>query len=367
MSVLRKDKEGINMNLPEALVYADINHLNRIAQHYQLAVNLSSKNSLIQSILQMILDQRNLEQQVSCLTVPEERYLITLLCESIEQYTIEDLLAKASNVLKMDSLEKFTLPSNRGLVNMLLSNGWIYVNKRDRHQLYSIPKDLRERLINSIKQLGKPTHHLTFTDSGPKNTLLLDIKTFLTYISREIVQLTTEGVIHKRQLQQVLKKFIYVERPLEGKQWRFGYGRRFPHYPNRFAIIYDFLYAHSYIVEEEDRLSLTKEGELLLSETKTITLTDIYTYWLKLYKTPIRNLNLLVSLLELYCHQWISIVDLERKIIDFIALFYYDSKEDILHKRIIQPLLWFDLLRMEEEDHISYVKTTSAIQGFTRK
>lgn len=370
MSVLRKDKEGISMNLPEALVYADINHLNRIAQHYDLTVNLSSKNSLIQSILQLILDKRNLEQQISKLTVPEERYLITLLCESIEQYTIEDLLAKATNVLKMEGMKQLdvTLPSNRGLVNMLLNNGWLYVNKRDRQQLYSLPKDLREKLINGIKQLDEDIENkFSFVENDFKNDLLLDIKTYLEYLSQDIVYLTTEGVIHKRQLQQLLKKFIIFESPIEGKQWRFGYGRRFPQYPNRFAIIYDFLYAQSYIKEDNNCLYLTKEGELLLSGEKSIALSDVYNYWLKLYKTPIRNLSILVSLIALYCYRWISIDELENKIIDYVNAFYYDSKIDVLQKRVIQPLLWFDLLRIEEEDSKQYVKATPALQAITRK
>lgn len=356
------------MNLPEALVYADINHLNRIARHYQLPVNLSSKNSLIQSILQLIFDKRRLEQQIRALTIPEERFLLILLCESIEQYTIEDLLAKATNVLKMSGMEQFQLPSNRALVNMLLNNGWLYMNKRNRHQLYSIPRDLRETLIDGVKQLDKDNEkRISIADSESKNDLLLDIKTFLQYLSDEVVHLTTEGVIHKRQLLQLLKKFNVAENPLEGKQWRFGYGRRFPHYPNRFAIIYDFLYAQSYIKEDKDCLCITMEGELLLSGEKSITITEMYKYWLTAYKTPIRNLNILVSLIGLYCNRWISIVDLERKMIDYVQSFYYDSKVDVLHKRVIQPLLWFDLLRSEEEDNIRYVIATPALQVITRK
>ncbi len=368
MSVLRKDKEGISMNLPEALVYADIDHLNRIARHYQLTVNLSSKNSLIQSILQLILDQRNLEHQIKGLTVPEERYLLTLLCDSLQRYTIEDLLAKATKVLRMEGMDQIDLPSNRSLINMLLNNGWLYIDKRERHQMFSIPADLRDRLISGIKQVESSNReNIIFNEFDPRNDLLIDIRSFLLYVTREIVQLTTEGVIHKKQLQHILKNFIVFENTLEGKEWRFGYGRRFPQYPNRFAIIYDFLYEHFYIREEENILCLTEEGERLLCGDVTLSITDIYHYWIKLYKKPIRNIELLLSLITLYCHEWVDVKALELKIIDFISPFYYDTKSDVLHKRIIQPLTWFELLRFEEEDQKKYVKIMPAFQMKLKK
>lgn len=362
MSVLRKDKEGISMNLPEALVYTDIDHLSRIAKYYELSVNLSSKNSLIQSILQVILDQRKLERQIEQLSVLEHRFLLVLLLENLERLTLEELLAKASNVLKMEGGGDRSLPTNRSMVNMLLSSGWLFVDKRAGHHFYSIPNDLKERLINVLKKVENASNNgLISRDIQVSNDLLSDMKSFLHYVTREIVNLTMDGIIHKRHQIKIFSEFSAPENPLEGKEWRFGYGRRFPNYPNRFAILYDFLYENNFINEENNLLTLTSKGHLLLNHELQVTTTDIYQFWIKLYKKPIRNIQLILSLIKFYCNDWLEIDTLEHKVIDFVEPFFYDTKYDVLHKRILQPLLWFDFLKSEYEGKRRYLKAASTI------
>ena len=79
--------------------------------------------------------------------------------------------------------------------------------------------------------------------------------------------------------------------------WRFGYGRMFKEYPNRFSFIYDYCYYHQLISEHD--LTLRINGGMVrhgLVEGKKESLAEVYTFWLRLYKNPIPNIQSLSGL-----------------------------------------------------------------------
>ncbi len=346
------------MNLPEALVYSDIRHLNRIADYNQLSVSTTSKNILIQSILEKLNDTRFVVQRLEELGLFEERLLLIILMENKKKFTIEDLLAKANIVLRMELQEAHALPSSRSLISTLMNNGWLFVDQRGRQQLYFMPEDLKSKLIKGLKQNNKnPTTY--FPDKElilGQHAFLHDMVIFLRYVSHEIVPLTTGGTIHKRQQLEIFKRLSMSESPVDGKQWRFGYGRRFPDYPSRFALMYDYLFDKGLINEEINCLSITGDGNKVLHGDITITEQDGFHYWLFLYGKAIRNISFLVSLIEIYCSQWQEIEFLKEKIIVFIQEFYYDSKSDVLQKRVLEPLMWFGYLKTHIKGDQIYVR-----------
>lgn len=344
------------MNLPEALVYSDIRHLNQIADFNRMSVNTASKNSLIQSILQKLNDTHFVLQRLEELTDYEERFLLTVLLENKKRFTIEDLIAKANIVLRIESTSLLETISARGLIQTLLKNGWLYVDQRGRQQLYFIPEDLKLKLIKGLKRYNASLSVVHFDTAFLQSNMLLDdMVTFIRYVSETTVFLTNEGAMHKRHQQEIFKRLCIPETTVDGKQWRFGYGRRFPNYPNRFAFMYDYLFEKGFIHEEVHMLSCTENGYKLLQGDTKLDMSDCYRYWLQLYGKAIRNLHFLVSLIEIYANQWQEINYIVNKILVFTPEFYYDSKLDVLQKRILEPLIWFGYVTTKVKDEEMYI------------
>ncbi|MDF2836026.1 MAG: hypothetical protein K0Q63_1666, partial [Paenibacillus sp.] len=82
------------MNLSDMLGYADIGQLSRIANVYRCECNGNSKNELIQSILATVSRHDVFEEQISVMKLEEMRFLNSLLFETRESYSLEDLIAR---------------------------------------------------------------------------------------------------------------------------------------------------------------------------------------------------------------------------------------------------------------------------------
>ncbi len=112
-----------------------------------------------------------------------------------------------------------------------------------------------------------------------------DIHLFLKYLFQQDVVLTAEGFMYKRTLSQIQDSFNVKEDPVGKSAWRFGYGRRFKEYPNRFSFIYDYCYYAGLIVESGDRLSLTEQGMARVQDRKKRRFVRrVPFFWLRLYK-----------------------------------------------------------------------------------
>lgn len=83
------------MNLSDMLGCADIGQLSRIASVYQCECNSNSKNELIQSILGAVSRNDVFEQQISSMAIEDLRFLNSLLFETRDAFSLEELLARA--------------------------------------------------------------------------------------------------------------------------------------------------------------------------------------------------------------------------------------------------------------------------------
>src|SRR5690606_97080 len=120
------------------------------------------------------------------------------------------------------------------------------------------------------------------------------------------IQLAADGSMYKRYLLQLLNRFSVSEQPPARGEWRFGYGRYFNHYPNRFSLLYDYCWHAKWISEKGDTLKLTDAGMERLTESSGDESEKQYRLWLRLYKGPVVHLLSLVHWMNALAEQWVT-------------------------------------------------------------
>lgn len=347
------------MKLADMLVYSDIEQLNRIADSYHCSAKSNSKNELIQEILSAFYRQEKFEEMVHNLEVEDLRFINSLLFDQKQAFSLEELTARASqsvfdeNQEKRNVRERITKLKHLGL----LFNGYSMQTKH----LFSIPEDIKLRFSHVLK-----THFcskLRYVKEVPvfreeSGLLAEDLIRFLKFVKNEPIRLSAEGFIYKRQLHQLLEQFTVQEQPVQRGQWRFGYGRKIKEYPHRFSLIYDYSYYNGFI-KEGDELNLTKEGEQFMECGKAEP-SELYRFYLKLYKHPVKNLQALVYWMVGLTDRWVVYDTLKDVLIPYVRPFYYDNPENIIEKRVMKMLMHLGILRVgEHPEHGRVVRASS--------
>ncbi|AFH62097.1 hypothetical protein ACVNS2_15735 [Paenibacillus caseinilyticus] len=350
------------MNLADMLCYADIHELSRIAGTYKCECNGHSKNELIQSILSTVGRRDVFEHQVGSLSIEDIRFLNSLLFDTRDTFSLEELTARVQQ-------SRFTKEgdedpgSPREAIVRFKQRGWLFSGySQQTRYLFQVPADLKRRFIGVLaKQFGE---RLVRTEEPPvyrdeQKLLLDDILAFLQVLRDQDVTLTAEGAMYKRNLTGILDRFAVREEPPGRTAWRFGYGRMFRDYPNRFSFIYDYCYYSDLISEHGGRLTLTEHGRMRLQETRREDPVQVYRFWLRLYKGPIPPLQSLVQWLGRLCPEWVTYTSLQEVLGPLIRPFYYDSAESILEQRVLQMMMHLGLLRIgEDPQHGTVIKMT---------
>jgi hypothetical protein len=374
------------MNLADMLCYADIDQLTRIAQTYDCSCGSHSKNELIQSILTAIHRRDSLESRVEEMSGDDLRFLHSLLFENRMVYSLEELKARAagangSAVLspKTDppavplptsagsdakgkrSRKKPSVPSAeppspedtaRQTIARFKRNGWLFNGfSHQTRYLYQVPEDVKRQLSDSLERkfrlrLEEREEPPVYRDE--RGLLAADAAVFLRFARDHDVPLTTEGTLYKRQLSQVLDLMSVMEEAPGRAGWRFGYGRRFRDYPDRFSLLYDFIYYEELIRENPDRLIVTQEGMDAAGGERQIDPARLYRFWLRLYKGPIPNLPALVQWISRLGSSWATVESLFRILQPLIRSYYYDQERDVLERRILTMMMHLGLLRWGE-------------------
>lgn len=372
------------MNLSDMLGYADIQQLSRIADVYRCECNGNSKNDLIQSILSTVSRTEVFEAQISSMKLEDLRFLNSLLFEPRSSYSLEDLVArvqqcrfgedeakaaeeqpKKSKRTKKNADSEPKPASPREMIAKFKHHGWLFNGfSGPSRYLFQVPNDLKARFRETLAK--RFSAELQYTDEPPvyrDEQLLIhdDITHFLYYVRHNEVQLTADGSMYKRFMLQILDK-LGVQEELPGKgAWRFGYGKHFNQYPNRFSFIYDYCCSNQYISENDTLLQLTAAGEERLLSKPPGEAEQLYRYWLKLYKGPISNLLALAHWMNALAADWVTVDSLRKVLVSYIKPYYYDDAETILEKRIISMMVHLGLLRLGEHPEFgSVVKMTKA-------
>ncbi len=349
----------MDMNLTDMLNYTDIQQLSRIASHYECECSGNSKNELIQSILTKVNKKEVSEQIINSASLEDLRLLNSLLFESRNLYSLEELISKAK-------LTRFTNENDewnpRDIIAKFKQRGWLFNGySQQTKYLFQIPTDLKARFSDLLskhfsKTIVTSTEPSLYRDE--QNVMQDDIYHFLHFVHHNEPRLTTDGFLYKKQVHQILECFTVREQALLKQGWRFGYGRKFKEYPNRFSFIYDYCFFQKYITEHPDFLELSDQGKSIVASKRKVDNLELYRFWIKLYRTPIKNLQSFIFWIDSLAKDWITVTSLKNTLCSFIKPFYYDDAVVILEQRILQMMMHLGLIRLGESDSEKVIQIT---------
>ncbi|WP_127588592.1 hypothetical protein [Paenibacillus koleovorans] len=257
--------------------------------------------------------------------------------------------------------------SPREMISQFKHRGWLFNGfSQQTRYLFQFPQDMKRRFQETLlKQFQTNLEYLdepaVYRDE--QRLIVDDIYALLHYVYHQDIQLTADGTMYKRFIQQILDR-MSVGEELPKEMWRFGYGRQFKELPNRLSLLYDYCYFHNMLTEQEGALLLTDKGKQTVLEGRREDLTQVYRLWFKLYKNPIPGLQAIVYWVDKLAQDWIETAALERTLCPLIRPFYYDTPESILHKRVLQMMMHLGLLRIgEDESRGTVVKMTKLGSG----
>lgn len=358
------------MNLADMLSYADIHDLSRIAGTYNCSCNGHSKNELIQSILATVSRKDVFERQVTDLSIEGIRFLNSLIFDKRGTFSIEELVARVQQSRFVKDGEDAWNP--REMITRFKQHGWLFNgHSRDTRYVFQVPADLKQRFSAALaKQFQQ---HIQVTDEpgvyrDEQRLIIDDIRNFLSFVRDQDVILSADHYMYKRHLQQILDRLSVKEEPVGKTAWRFGYGRMFKEYPNRFSFIYDYCYYKEWITEHNQMLALTAKGLEEVQSDRHEDLLQVYRFWLRLYKGAIPNVQSIMHWLETLVSTWVTVDSLKTALIPLIRPFYYDSADSIFEQRILQMQMHLGLIRIgEHHEHGPVIQLTklgrSVIQG----
>jgi hypothetical protein len=350
------------MRLTEILSYADISQLHQLANTYSCQCNVNSKNELIQSLLTTIKRDSKLLEQLHELKQEEMNFLLSLIFDARSTFSLEDLRAKA----KISHLTDSDQEIYRGLVTIALRKGWIYrIVSRNVTASFEVPEDMKRQwakviLKNELYRV-EPQNALTvYRDEG--HALASDVQVFLRYVENHEPPLTNEGVIYRKNQQQLMELMsVQEELVVKGEGWRFGYGRYYRDYPARFSLLHDYCFYRNYIsIQPGEKLQLMPQAQEASQLPVEIHSLELYKFWIRVYKHPIPGL---ATLIRMICYAadagWVEESSLLHLIVPRVRPYYYDKEEDIVKKRILKMLIHLGLLRVGEfgNEHLFYQTT----------
>jgi len=349
------------LNLDEMLIYADIGHIHNIADQYQCRCNRHSKTEMIQTIIYTVFRQGTLDTLISQMDDVEFTFIQLLYLDARTQYLMEDLLAKGKQAitLRNSSIQP------RELIISALKKGWIFQGVGRKYAFfYMVPHDLKKKILQILikkMKLEVLNKDQNFVYRDERNLIISDVDIFLQMVSKKNILLTAKGNIYKKHQKVILDHLQVKEEPLGRVAWRFGYGRRYHEYPDRFSLIYDFAFYHGLIAEDENGyLLITKDGLKWLDQAnREEEEKKIYTFWVRLYKRPIPFLQLIIKWIDLAAYnQWVQLNSMEEEILFWLRDHYYETKSQVFHDRIIKMLLHLGVLQLGYQGDEAFIRVT---------
>lgn len=335
------------MRLSECLNSSDITTLRKIADAYAFDCSKSSKNALMQEIIHHFQNRTFITHALQALKEQTYREALSqLMLESRQEFSREEVLALVRRTIQ---------PKKEGhdlkWMNRLLAEGWLYrLNSKGGRQYFFIPEDLRrttrECLAQSLQQRVRVAEQPPIIYREENLALVRDTVVFLHYLSRHDLRITKDGTIMKRGQQEIFALLEIKEEPLGKVAWRFGFGRRFHEYPDRFALLYDYCYARELIGETADGFVVWgAEAQAWLEQEEKARAEDIFRYWRLLYRRPIPQLRLCVNLIANAAREeWVYSASLNELLAPYVKDYYYEQATTVMEQRIYNMLVHLGLL-----------------------
>jgi len=332
-----------SMKLSECLIAAEIKTMRNIALHYQFTCSKHSKLDLHQEILYAFQNKKFLKDSAVAWVKGRDEAMIRLCLDYRSVFTVEEL-------------EGLFSKTEDAVIPKAMAEGWLYpTTKFGGRMMYCIPEEIKlfihQTVIDGLAQRIKQSSEgpLIYREDG--HAMVRDVEVFLEYLRHHDVSITQEGTMYKRNLQQVLALVEHSEVILEGG-WRFGYGRRFHDYPNRFSLLYDYAH-HAGLVWETENLTLqvTELGLQwpLLSQLERHR--ELVKFYLSLYRRPILRLPQIVRIIANVAERWVNSNSLLSSLGQLVNAYYYDTVDDVWHRRIIEMMTSLGLIRTGQDEN----------------
>jgi hypothetical protein len=301
---------------------------------------------------------------MNALPIEDIRLLNFLVFNQRSAYSLEDLLARIKQT-KFEA-KKDDKWNPRDIISSFKQRGWLFNGHALQNKyLFHLPADLKRKIMDALTVKFKA--RLLYITENPnvyrdeQGLLSDDILLFLKFIGQNDVPLSTDGYLYKRTLQLVLDYFSVYEDGVNRSAWRFGYGRKYKEYPNRFSFIYDYCFFHDLITEQGDSLALSDLGRELVASNHKVDMLQVYRFWIKLYKGAIPNIQALIQWFDRLAKTWVSVSSLGEVICPLIKPYYYDSPESIFNQRLIMMMLHLGLVRLGEDIMLGSVLQVSKL------
>ncbi|WP_124727353.1 hypothetical protein [Staphylospora marina] len=335
------------MRIADWLTYADIEHLRRLNRFYGTGgEKIHSKHELIVSLLQVMGRKPPLRRNMEQLSEAEQRFLELIVLDPTPAFTMEELKAKAAAASNDEA------DMARELITGAVSRGWLFPGYSPQTQhLYHIPSDLRERMLELLCEpfAGDVSSTPPEVYRDEQGQMVADLVHFLDFLRGDIVRLTNEGAIWRQQQKQLFKTFFIPEEPISEKSPRFGFGRKYHLYPDRFSLLYDYAWYHGYILEDEEGyLCLTDKGIGKISDTLDEG-ASIFRFWIRLYRKPVPHLPVVIRWIGLLgAKGWIGVDTVKSAVMSWISPFYYETP-DSLFVKILKMMSHLGVIRIGSE------------------
>ncbi|RXJ03961.1 hypothetical protein DS745_00800 [Anaerobacillus alkaliphilus] len=332
------------MNLMDVLLFQDRSELRKLLKESDRSLNINSKRELVEVLYPRLANFDDLKERYQQLS-NDAKKVILHLCYDKKMF------------ISKEELNGF-VPKRKGnefheLINELATNGLLFVFKQGN---YVVPIQVKNELIRCIQiEIKDNSFILPSSTSDQKEiTIVTDIFAFVDFIMDKPLTLTKSGAMYKKDFQALMNVFSYKE-SLPNDQWRFGYGRRFSLYPDRFSLIYDFCFSNGWLKETADTLTIHTSVEELFEMRINELMQSIVTYWHKLYRRPFPSVRLLYLLLfnSLVEGEAVEEDYLLSAFAPFVNEYYFDTKEDVITKRFLQMLVYLDVVSKVELEHFT--------------
>lgn len=335
------------MNLMDVLLFQNQTELVKLLRDTQSNYNEHSKREMIEVLYPLLLNKENLNERFQQLTVAAKRIVLTICYDDklfLSKEELYGIVPKVDNLAFLQLLKELT---TSGLL-------FVYLNKN-----YLIPSQLKKELINCFQRNIDDNSLILPSSSHTDNQLYMvnDLFSFIDIITERALPLTKNGLLYKKDFQRIIKLFHRKE-VLPSEQWRFGYGRRFSNYPDRFSLIYDYCFYRGWITEKDGNLAIGPRVNELHDSKLTECMHGIVRYWLKLYRRPVPAIQLLFKILidSLKEGEGLEQEFIIAELTPFVDEYYFDKKEDVIKKRFLNMLCSLDIIIKIENN---------SFQGFT--
>jgi hypothetical protein len=336
----------------ECLNQSDMKQLTWIAKHHQLSAPTYSKNAILQELLSKFTEPDYLSTRVHQSQIPLQTVIRELAIHGRDSYAKDELSPVIRRILSALKIEQ---ASSQEIIMALIHEGLLFELHSTFGKMYIFPEDLWKKIhIITTKEIRATVVAIDqmpifVRDEG--TAIARDAASLLFFCAKSPQRLTLDGSLYKRAQQQIMQLFESKEELLpERTGWRFGFHPHFRNYPERFALIYDFLSASETWIEKNNDL-LVEEGAgqalLMISEEKRTEL--IFRYYLQVYRSAIPHLLRIINKIgEMTRSGWVMDQVIQNEIAPWVNEYFYESKDNMINQHILQMLVYFGFLKEGE-------------------